>query len=174
MKRLLLIAALAVGPVFGQTTYKLSGTVTSGGKPVPNVLIDVRTTGGPAPNFVATTDADGAFQVALNPGTITIFAVPPPATGFVVAGVFNLNLSADTFVRIVVGPAVTLDVTGRSTVSFPERLAVYSLTTSRNYFMSTVDGHAVFTVPPDVYSVHAAHGDTSYYFGRTTVDVRDG
>lgn len=171
--RWLCLSVLIALPLTAQTTYKFSGTVTTSGRAVANATIDISYPGNPNANFITTTGADGRFDSTVNAGNINLF-VNPPAGETLLAEGMQLNITRNTSARFVLFPPVTIDVTGRSSVSFPERLTLYSLTTNRSYSQSTQDGHAIFTVVPDVYSVHASHADTSYYFGRTTVDARDG
>ncbi len=121
---LVVAPALAVGVnVAGDTVLNrtlvagvvLSGTVTSGGVPVPGTDIDLKdpVTGLNLPLTGDGTDALGVFSTVAAPGTWILEIEPPLATGLVAqrtAG-FVLNTSTDLPISLQAGVRVTGTVT---------------------------------------------------------------
>jgi len=172
--RLLAAAILTFTAASGfAQTFKLSGTVTkTNGDAVAAARVQVRYGSNETPDVVTNTDANGAFEMTVNGGAVNFGVVPPGDSGLLNEFV-NFHVSRDLVAKIKLYPPVHIDVTGHAAGSFTEKISLYSLTTSRSYEAFT-NGHASFDVPPDVYSAHVAHADTSYSFGRTTIDARDG
>ncbi len=165
---------LSTASAFAQSTFKLSGTVSdTAGKPVTNARVQIRYGNNQEPDAITNSDANGAFELTVNSGNLNFGVVPPAGSGLLNDFV-SFRVSRDLVARVKLFPPVQIDVTGRVAGSFTERVSLYSLTSDRSYDQFTNDGHATFTVPPDVYSAHVAHADTSYFFGRQTIDARDG
>jgi len=109
--------ALQAGVVF-------SGTVTTGGLPVPGTDIDLKdpVTGLNVPLAGDGTDIDGNFSTVAAPGTYILEIEPPKAAGLVAFRDLNFNLAGTTHLPIALSPGarVTGTVTTNQGIPLPD------------------------------------------------------